>query len=319
MAPTYVSTGSLPAREVVRRTLDEAFERCRSIDEGEVSTIYPALARARRDAFAMAICAVDGSEHEVGDCTERFTLMSVSKPFVLALTCDRVGVDETRDLVGANATGRAFNSLDAVLESPDGRTNPMVNAGAIATTALAGGWDPILDTLSRFAGEPVDIDPEVLESARATNHVNRSLATALHERGALRGDPAEAVDLYTRQCSIAVTVRQLARMGATIAAGGRQPVTGVQVTSARTSRHVLAAMATAGMYERSGDWLWDVGLPGKSGISGCIVTIAPGKGALATWSPPLDAAGNSVRGVHAAEQLAVELGMDVFAVGESKR
>jgi glutaminase len=317
----FISTGTLPPSAEVRQAVDAAYARFVVVDDGTVSDVYPALARARRESFSIVVASISGELHEAGDADSDFTLMSAAKPFVLALVCGATGVDRTRDAIGVNATGRPFNSLDAVAAGPGGRTNPMVNPGAIATTSRIPGatqderWGALLQGLSAFAGRDLELDEEMLASARATNHRNRELAQQVHERGGLGvDDPMDAVDLYTRQSAISVTTRDLALMGATLAAGGVNPITRERVVSVRVARHVLSAMATAGMYEQSGDWLWDVGLPGKSGISGCIVTVAPGKGALATWSPPLNEAGNSVRGVLVAEELTYVMGLDVFSV-----
>jgi glutaminase len=195
----------------------------------------------------------------------------------------------------------------------------MVNPGAIATTSLVPGassaekWTFISQGLSRFAGRPLALDRDVFASASATNHVNHDLARLLERAGRIYWDAAEAVDLYTKQCALAVSARDLAVMGATLADGGVNPVTNEQVVDAETCRYALTVMTTAGLYETSGDWLYDIGLPGKSGIGGGIVTVAPGKGGLGTFSPPLDAAGNSVRGQLAAKFLSQRLGMDLFA------
>jgi glutaminase len=246
--------------------------------------------------------------------------MSVAKPFVFALACAALGPDEVRDRIGVNATGLPFNALSAVERSSDGRTNPMVNPGAIATTALltagdpvAEAWERILAGLSAFAGRPLAVDEDLYRSAAATNHRNRSLAQFLHARGALATYPDEAIELYTRQSCVTVTAEDLAMMGATLADGGVQPRTGERVVDLATCRATLTTMLVAGMYETSGDWLYDVGLPGKSGISGGMVTVSPGKGALGTFSPPLDAAGNSVRGTRSAAFLSRTLGLDILA------
>jgi glutaminase len=167
--------------------------------------------------------------------------------------------------------------------------------------------------LAAFAGRPLDLDEDVYASEAATNRRNRGVAHLLRSYGRMYFDPDEATDVYTRLCSLAVTARDLAVMGATLADGGVNPVTGRRVVSAATARAVLAVLATAGLYERSGDWLFDIGLPGKSGVSGGIVTMAPGKGGLGTFSPPLDRAGNSVRGVLVTRHLSQALGLDVFA------
>jgi glutaminase len=244
--------------------------------------------------------------------------MSVSKPFLLALVCQTIGWEAVRSRVGANATGMAFNSLAAVEVSADGRTNPMVNSGAIATTSLVPGdgpearWRFIHECLSRFAGRELAVDAEVYASATETNFRNRSIVHLLHTRGRVYCDPLEAVDLYTKQCALSVTAHDLAAMGATLAAGGVNPLTHETVVDATACRYALAVMATAGMYETSGDWLCDIGLPGKSGIGGGIVTVSPGKGGLGTFAPPLDEAGNSVKGQLVAKFLSQRLGMDLF-------
>ena len=265
------------------------------------------------------MAAVDGRVQAAGDADVGFTIMSVAKPFTFALVCDVLGPDEIQRRVGVNATGLPFNSLEAVEHAEGGRTNPMVNPGAIATVSYAPGpsiaekWEFVRDGLSRFAGRPLDLDDETFASASATNHRNRELAAALGQLGGLGCDPEGAVDVYTRQSCLDVTARDLAAMGATLADGGVNPVTGERVVSAETCRYALTVMTTAGLYETSGDWLYDVGLPGKSGIGGGIVTVSPGKGALGTFSPPLDDAGNSVRGQLAARFLSRRLGLDLFA------
>ncbi|HYI24187.1 MAG TPA: glutaminase, partial [Thermomicrobiales bacterium] len=209
-------------------------------------------------------------------------------------------------------------SLAAIDASPDGRTNPMVNPGAIMTTSLAGGatpeeqWGTIHQGLSAFAGRNLQMDEAILESALATNFHNRGTAWALHGLGQLAGDPLVAVDLYTRQCSLAITARDLAVMAATLADGGVNPVTRERVVDPMVCHYTLAVMATAGLYETSGDWLYEIGLPGKSGIGGGIVTVSPGKGGLGTFAPLLDQAGNSVKGQLATRFLSRGLGMDLF-------
>ncbi|HSJ91708.1 MAG TPA: glutaminase A [Ilumatobacter sp.] len=315
----FVSTGELPPGDRVSDLLHRAHTRFRAVDDGTCSDVYPALARVDPALFAIAVTGVSGTRTSVGDIDRRFTLMSLSKPFVLALVCESIGPETVRERIGVDATGRPFNSIEAVERSPHGRTNPMVNSGAIATTALIPSsdldhrWDFVVDGLSRFAGRPLDLDREVLGSALRTNDRNRAIARLLHSLGAITVDPDDTVELYTRQCSLAVDVDDLAAMGATLANGGTNPITGEVVVSPVVCHDVMAVMATAGMYDTSGTWLWRVGLPGKSGISGGIVTVSPGKGGLGTFSPPLDHAGNSVRGQLASEFLAAELGLDVFA------
>jgi glutaminase len=313
----YVSTGSLPGAEVVAAVVTEAYERFRADAGGAVSDVYPALARVRPDTFGICVASAAGESYATGDADVEFTIMSVAKPFVFALIGDVLGPDEIRRRVGVDATGLPFNSITAV-ERGDGRTNPMVNSGAIATTSFTPGdtierkWEFLLAGLSRFAGRQLAIDDEVYASAAATNHRNQALARLLHSFDALGCDPAEATELYTRQSCVRVTARDLAMMAAVLADGGVHPVTRVAVVDPLSARCALAVMTTAGLYETSGDWLFRVGLPGKSGIGGGMVTVSPGKGGLGTFAPRLDPAGNSVKGQLTAQFLARELGLDLF-------
>jgi glutaminase len=312
-----VSTGRLPDPDRVAGLVAEAWRRFRAEHSGAPSTVYPALAAVDPSLFGICVADVTGRMHTVGDCDVPFTIMSVAKPFTFALVCQAVGADAVRDRIGVNATALPFNSAEAI-ERGLGRTNPMVNAGALATVAMLGrdparAWSVLRDGMARFAGRCLELDRDVYTSASRTNLRNRGLVHLLDSYGVLDGDPAEVLDLYTRQSCLSVTARDLAVMGATLADGGVNPVTGDRVVSAATCRSTLAVMATAGLYETSGDWLYRVGLPAKSGIGGGIVTASPGKGGLGTFSPPLDAAGNSVRGQLVAEFLAGALGLDLFS------
>jgi glutaminase len=317
--PGYVSTGRLPPEQDVAALVDEAHRRYRDVGAGSVSDVYPALGRVVPGLYGICVASVDGRVHAAGDADVAFTIMSVAKPFTFALVCDVLGADEIQRRVGVNATGLPFNALEALAADEDGRTNPMVNPGAIATASFAPGssaaekWRWVRDGLSRFAGRELELDEGTYASASATNHRNRELAAVLAERGRLGCEPVDALDVYTRQSCLHVTARDLAVMGATLADGGVNPVTGERVVSADTCRYALTVMTTAGLYETSGDWLYDVGLPGKSGIGGGIVTVSPGKGGLGTFSPPLDEAGNSVRGQLAARFLSRRLGLDLVA------
>ncbi|WP_434299928.1 glutaminase A [Corallococcus exiguus] len=316
--PPFISTGQLPAAEQVRALVDEAYQRHQGNTEGQCSQVYPALARVDPRLFGACVVGINGSSHGAGDVDHPFSIMSVSKPFVFALVCQALGPEEVRRKLGVNGTGLPFNSAMALDLSPDGRTNPMVNSGALATTGLVPGsspearWRFIHEGLSRFAGHPLVLDEEVYASAMETHHRNQGLAFLLHGLGRLEADPVLTTGLYTRQCSLAVTARELAVMGATLADGGVNPLTGMRVVDEEVCHHTLAVMATAGMYETSGDWLYDVGVPGKSGIGGGIVAVAPGKGGLGTFAPLLDTAGNSVKGQLVARFLAPRLGLSLF-------
>jgi glutaminase len=314
----YVSTGHLPTPEVVTALVSEAHQRFKSNTEGENSNVYPALARVPSDLFGICVVGTTGNSFAIGDTDHEFSIMSVSKPFVFALVCNEIGPEKAREMLGANATGMPFNSLGAIERSPDGRTNPMVNAGAIATTSLVPGatvaakWHFIYDGLSRFAGRKIPLNEEVYASASETNFRNQGIARLLQSYGRIYVDPAEATDLYTKQCSLNVSAKDLAVMGATLADGGVNPITKERVVDPIVCHYALAVMTTAGLYETSGDWLYDIGLPGKSGIGGGIVTVSPGKGGLGTFSPRLDSAGNSVKGQLVAKYLSQRLGMDLF-------
>jgi glutaminase len=314
----YISTGHLPEPELVQKLVSKAHARFKSNTEGENSQVYPALARVPSDLFGVCVVGTSGRVYAAGDVEYPFTIMSVSKPFVFALVCELIGPDAAREKLGASATGLAFNSLAAVERAVDGRTNPMVNAGAIATTSLVPGataqekWTFIHAGLSRFAGRTLPLNDEVYASATETNFRNRGIAYLLQSYNRIYSDPMEATDLYTRQCSLNVTAKDLAAMGATLADGGVNPLTKERVVSSSVCHYALAVMTTAGMYETSGDWLYDIGVPGKSGIGGGIVSVSPGKGGFAAFAPLLDTYGNSVKGQLAARYLSQCLGMDLF-------
>ena len=316
--PPLVSTGELPRPEDVRRVVTEAYDRYRSNADGVVADYIPALANASPDQFGICVVGARGRSFEIGDVGTLFSIQSVSKPFVFALVCEEVGYESARHQLGVNSTGFPFNSLMAIELNADRTMNPLVNAGAIASTSLVPGgtaeqkFARIRDGLSRFAGRELRINEEVYASEAASNMRNQGIAHLLYSYGRLYFDPDEATDVYTRQCSLDVTVHDLAVMAATLANGGVNPQTGERVILPGVCRRVLAVMATAGLYELSGEWLYEIGVPGKSGVSGGIVTASPGKGGLATFSPPLDPAGNSVRGQLVTKYLAERLGLNLF-------
>lgn len=317
-ADSFVSTGRLPPSDQVAQLVTDAHQRFESVALGKNSQVYPALARVPDHLFGICVVGADGRVFAVGDAEHEFTIMSVSKPFIFALICDLIGATGARERLGVNATGHAFNSLAGIERNADGRTNPMVNAGAIATTSLVPGdnieakWRFINDGLSRFAGRTLSVNEEVYASAMATNFRNRSIAWMLESMGRIYSDPAEATELYTRQCSLNVSAKDLAVMGATLAHGGFNPLSKEQVVKPDVCHYALAVMLTAGLYETSGDWLYEIGLPGKSGIGGGIVTVSPGKGGLGTFAPPLDEAGNSIKGQLVAQFLSQRLGLDLL-------
>ena len=316
-ADGHVSTGRLPREEIVRRLLVESYERYRSVDDGVVADYIPALARVAPDLFGACIVSADGRTVAAGDATYRFSIQSVSKPFVFALVCDAIGHEEARRKLGVNSTGLPFNSVMAIELNADRTMNPMVNAGAIATTSLVPGptaedkWRNIQDGLSRFAGRRLELDREVYESEAATNRRNQGIAHLLDSYGRLYFDPDEAADVYTPVLADGVRrgpggdgrdARRRRRQPAYWCAGHRL---GDLQTSARRDGHGRPVRAVRGVDV-------DIGLPGKSGVSGGIVTVSPGKGGLGTFSPRLDSAGNSVRGMLLTKHLSERLGLNIY-------
>lgn len=317
--PSHISTGHLPSPESVQSLVEETHARFASIAEGENADYIPALAEVPSHLFGVALAEVSGEIHEAGDTQWEFSIQSVSKPFVFALICQAIGEDAAREKLGVNSTGLPFNSVVAIERAEGGTTNPMVNAGAIAASSLAPGetaeekWQFLIEGLSAFAGRPLTLNEAVYVSEAASNQRNKGIANLLQSYERIYFDPFEATDIYTRQCALNVTARDLAIMAATLANGGVNPLSGHAVIDPIHCQHVLAVMVTAGLYENSGDWLYETGLPGKSGVSGGLITVSPGKGGLGTFAPPLDEAGNSVRGQLAARHLSERLGLNLFS------
>lgn len=305
----------------VREMLTSVLEEVRGEDAGETAQYIPELASADPDRLALAIADPHGRRIALGD-EDPFTIQSISKPFVFALALDALGRDEVLRHVGVEPSGEPFNAIS--LEEGTGRpANPLINAGAIATTGLIPGPSAgeraarIVEGLSRFAGRTLQVDEEVYASEASTGDRNRALAHLLRSYGVIETDPHEVVEAYFRQCSVLVTVADLAVMAGTLAFGGRHPVTGEQVVSARTARDVVSVMTSCGMYDASGSWLIRVGLPAKSGVSGGIVALSPSQFGVGVFSPRLDAYGNSTRGQLVLERLSDALGLHVFEQHQS--
>jgi glutaminase len=255
----------------------------------------------------------------VGDTQYAFAIESISKVFSMALVMEALGAQVVHDKVGASPTGLPFNSVIAVELHGGKPLSPLVNAGAMSTVSLlpaksaAERWATLLEGYSRFAGRPLPLIDAVYTSEAATNFHNRGIAWLLYSYGTLYSDPMEACDVYTKQCSVAITARDLATMGATLAAGGVNPITRERVVAANNVPPILAEMTMEGLYDASGDWAFNVDLPGKSGVGGGILAVAPGVLAIGAFAPPRDPVGNSVRGVLAARHIANALGLNIFA------
>ncbi|MFF3390992.1 glutaminase A [Streptomyces sp. NPDC002669] len=301
----------------VTDSLNEVHRRLSGLRDGQVADYIPQLATADPDDFGIALVSMAGHTYRAGKTDNPFTVQSVSKPFVYALALGDLGPDEVLRRVGVEPSGNPFNAIS--LEQGTGRpANPMINAGAIATTALVRADGPaerfrrILACLSAFAGRSLDVDEDVYASEAATGDRNRALAYLMHSAGSLGADPEETADTYFRQCSVRVTVVDLAVMAATLANGGRNPVTGVRAVAEPDAVRVLAVMATCGMYDGAGEWLLDVGLPAKSGVSGGLIAASPARFGVAVHSPPLDRSGNPVRAVAALGEMSERFGLHIM-------
>lgn len=307
----------MSASDAVTDSLNRLRAEFRDLPGGKPADYIPQLGLADPEAFGLALVSMDGHCYSAGEADVPFTIQSVSKPFIYALALSLLGLDEVSRWVGAEPSGDAFNAIS--LEPGTGRpANAMVNAGAIVTTALIPdapdepAFERILRCLGRFAGRELEVDEEVFTSEATTGDRNRALAYLIRATGTMPVDPVLAVDRYFRQCAVRVTALDLATMAATLAYGGFNPVTREQVVSAEVTSRVLAVMATCGMYDGSGEWLLRIGLPAKSGVSGGLIAVGPARFGLATYSPPLDAAGNSVRGQAALRALSERYGLHLM-------
>src|SRR6266850_669523 len=308
-----------PKREQVEAIVKEAYDKFRSDTSGKNADYIPYLAQVDSKLFGVSVVTTDNQVFNLGDVNYSFSIQSISKVYTLALAMEELGADKVFQRVGSEPTGRAFNSPVAVVEMPTHTANPLVNAGAIATTSLISGsdanekWNKILGFYSKAAGEKLTLIDEVYKSEAATNTGNKALSMLLAKYDRIYADPFESVDIYTKQCSVGVNAVQLARMGATLANNGINPATGERVIKSESIPHILSTMVMAGLYDGSGGWAWSVGLPAKSGVGGGIVAIAPGKGAIAVFAPPLDEAGNSVKAQKVIDYVAEKLHYNIYS------
>lgn len=310
-----------PREEQLKAAVNEAYGMFKNDATGKNADYIPYLAHVDSKLFGIAVVTTDNRSYTLGDINYSFSIQSISKVFTLALAMQEQGPDKVFEKIGNEPTGRPFNSVVAVVDMPSHTGNPLVNAGAIATTSLVSGssanekWNKILAFYSAAAGEKLSLIDEVYQSEAATNQGNRALAALLLKYDHIYSDPLESVDIYTKQCSVGVNVKQLAQMGATLANNGINPVTGTRVLKSEDIPEILSAMTMAGLYDGSGGWAWHVGLPAKSGVGGGILAVVPGKGAIAVFAPPLDEAGNSVKAQKVITYVTKKLDINLFSPG----
>jgi glutaminase len=308
----------------IQGALDAAYAKYKNLQEGKNADYIPALAKVDSRIYGIALVTTDGRSYVAGDVKSEVSIQSISKVFTMAKVMEESGPEAIANTIGVDATGMRFNSIVSIefsqkaLGGPE--MNALVNPGAIAATSMVKGasrdaiWNSILSYYSDFAGRPLSVDQEVFKSESDTNQRNQAIGYLMYAYGYIKAEPLRATDIYTEQCSVAVNASDLAVMAGTLANAGKSPVTGKQVLRAEYVPRVLAVMATAGLYDDSGKWLFRTGLPGKSGVGGGIIAVSPGKFGIAVISPPLDDAGNSVRAQKAIADVSNALGGNPYAV-----
>jgi glutaminase len=309
----------------VQKAVDAAYAKYRTLKEGKNADYIPALAKVNPDLFGIAVVTADGKVYTAGDVKSEVSIQSISKVLTMAQVVQEQGADAIEKTIGVDATGARFNSIIAVeavrtvVGSGAPEMNPLVNPGAISATGMVRGasadevWKKIIGFHNDSAGRNLDVLQDVYKSESDTNQRNQAIGALMLAYGYIKSNWQQAVDLYTRQCSIGVNARDLAVMASMLAFGGKNPVTNKQVMDAAKVPNVLAVMATAGLYDDSGKWLYHTGLPAKSGVGGGIIAVSPGKFGIAVVSPPLDDAGNSVRAQRAIADISNGLGGNPLA------
>ncbi|HXV62603.1 MAG TPA: glutaminase A [Vicinamibacteria bacterium] len=321
---TFVAAAaSAQTASEIEAALKAAHSKYQGLREGKNADYIPALAKVDSNIYGIALVTTDGKVYTAGDVKSEVSIQSISKVFTLAKVLEEQGPEAIANTIGVDATGMRFNSIvsielsQKVLGGPE--MNSLVNPGAIATTSMVKGstrdeiWKSILGFYSDFAGRSLAVNQEVFKSEAETNQRNQAIGYLMYAYGYIKDNPMQATDIYTELCSVNVNAQDLATMAATLANGGKNPVTGKQVMKAENVPEVLAVMATAGLYDDSGKWLFQTGLPGKSGVGGGIIAVSPGKFGIAVISPPLDEAGNSVRAQKAIADISNALGGNPYA------
>jgi glutaminase len=313
-------TGGALTGEKINAALDEAYTKFKDVTEGKNADYIKELANVDPKIFGIALVTVDGQVFIKGDVASQVSIQSVSKVFTMARVIEEQGHQAIQDKIGVDATGLKFNSIVAVEEHRGKEINPLVNPGAIASTSLVAGedsaakWKHIVEVESAFAGRPLSLNMPVYISEAGDNLRNQAIAHLLFAYGRMYFDPVQATDIYTKQCALNVNAKDLATMAATLANGGVNPVTKKKVVSPETVMYTLPVMATAGLYDDSGIWYYNSGLPAKSGVGGGLLAVCPGKFGIAVVSPPLDDAGNSVKAQLVIKYVVEKLGVNPFLV-----
>jgi glutaminase len=311
--------------------VNSAFEQFKGLKEGKNADYIPALAKVDPNLFGIALVTTDGKSYFAGDIKTEVSIQSISKVFTMAEVIQEQGLESIEKRIGVDATGARFNSIIAVesvktiVGAGAPEMNPLVNPGAITATSMVTGatrdqvWNKIIGAYSEYAGRTLTVLEDVYKSEADTNQRNQAIGALMFAYGYIKSDWQQAVDLYTRQCAVGVNAKDLAMMAATLAAGGKNPITGKRVLDESKVPGVLAVMATAGLYDDSGKWLYHTGLPGKSGVGGGIIAVSPGKFGIAVVSPPLDDAGNSVKAQKAITTISNALGGNPYLVKNASK
>ena len=309
---------ALPSATELQQAVDEAYNKYKGLKKGENADYIPILATVPSELFGVVIVTTEGAVYEAGDTDFVFAIESASKPFNLAMVMQELGSEAVLEQIGVEPTGMPFNSKLALELLSARSVNPLVNAGAIAQVSMVTAineeerWSKVLGNLSDFAGDDLVLMVEVFKSEYESSWSNRAIANLLYNYGRLYSEPEEAIRVYTKQCSVGVSTKQLGLMGATLANGGVNPKTGKRLLDEEHVPRLLAVMLTAGFYEESGRWSYAVGLPAKTGVGGGVVAVVPGGMAIAAFSPRLNEAGNSIRATKAIHYIANKFRLSIF-------
>jgi glutaminase len=319
-----IVSGNVSAQKLsktdIETALKEAYAKYQNNTDGKNADYIPALAEVDSKIYGIALITVDGTVYTLGDISSEVSIQSVSKVFTLASVIEDMGAQIVADKVGVDATGMKFNNAEFVERNKGKQGNPLVNAGAIATTSMIKGadynakWNTIMEVMEGFAGDKLEVNQPVYESEAATNQHNQALAFLMASFESMSWDNLQTTDLYTKQCAINVNAKDLGNMAATLANGGVNPVTKKKIVSPETVSRVLPVMTTAGLYDDSGIWFYNTGVPAKSGVGGGLIAVVPGMFGIAVVAPPLDDAGNSVKGQLTIKYIIEKLGANPYLI-----